>query len=231
MKKTNYIICPVCGKTKFMVYDDLGTSICPSCGWAHDTLAEENSSEIIGPNDLSLNDYKDRYSFYISKKPNYYWKVDGYPEVPQIERHICPVCGKFEFEPLSWPDLICGVTPKDVFCFECGWKFDEDQALDQDRFSIINNFTVNEYRNNYFNKIKENSNYHYIDEVTQDYIPKPHICPVCGKYTFSDYYSYEICPHCGWEDDGAENDEDYIGANKESFLKYKQQYDMKKNRS
>ena len=33
--------------------------------------------------------------------------------------------------------------------------------------------------------------------------PQSHICPVCGKYRFSEYNSYEVCPFCGWEDDTA----------------------------
>ena len=39
------------------------------------------------------------------------------------------------------------------------------------------------------------------------------ICPVCGKYTFEEYDSYDICPVCGWEDDPVQRREpDFAGG-------------------
>lgn len=42
-------------------------------------------------------------------------------------------------------------------------------------------------------------------------------CPVCGKYEFEyeydEYGSFDICPICGWEDDGLQgNDHNYAGG-------------------
>ena len=54
-------------------------------------------------------------------------------------------------------------------------------------------------------------------------IMKNHIikCPVCGRSTFSDHNSHEICKYCGWEN------EDYYesgGANELSLEEYKKKY-------
>ena len=29
-------------------------------------------------------------------------------------------------------------------------------------------------------------------------------CPVCGKYEFPEENSFDICPICGWENDGVQ---------------------------
>lgn len=41
------------------------------------------------------------------------------------------------------------------------------------------------------------------------------ICPVCGRYRFKEEDFFEICPVCGWEDDGIQRDEPNLegGAN------------------
>ena len=53
-----------------------------------------------------------------------------------------------------------------------------------------------------------------------------HKCPVCGKYEFEKYDSFDICEVCGWEDDGLqENRPDYSGgANSMSLNEAKQAY-------
>lgn len=43
-------------------------------------------------------------------------------------------------------------------------------------------------------------------------------CPVCEKHFFETDDDYRVCPVCGWENDGVQNDDhDYAGgANKMS---------------
>lgn len=33
-----------------------------------------------------------------------------------------------------------------------------------------------------------------------------HKCPVCEKFYFTDYNSYDVCPVCGWIDDAYQAD-------------------------
>ena len=38
-------------------------------------------------------------------------------------------------------------------------------------------------------------------------------CAVCGKHEFPEMDSFDICPLCGWEDDGVQNDDhNYAGG-------------------
>ncbi len=45
-----------------------------------------------------------------------------------------------------------------------------------------------------------NPKYDYFEEHIPN--PVPHKCPVCGEYVFKNSHSYDVCPICGWDDDG-----------------------------
>lgn len=55
------------------------------------------------------------------------------------------------------------------------------------------------------------------------------ICPVCHQYEFEIKDFFEICPICGWEDDGIQRDDpDYAGgANRLSLNNYKKAWEEK----
>lgn len=84
--------------------------------------------------------------------------------------------------------------------------------------------SLNEYKVWYAEKIRENPSYNFFEEETDNYTPTPHKCPVCGKYTFRDACCFDICPFCGWEDDGTEDDTEIIGANDLRFSLYQKRY-------
>lgn len=54
-----------------------------------------------------------------------------------------------------------------------------------------------------------------------------HLCPVCGKHTFPERDSFEICPICKWEDDELQiNQPDYDGgANYISLNEYREKWE------
>ena len=40
------------------------------------------------------------------------------------------------------------------------------------------------------------------------------VCPVCALKFIGEYFEYEICPRCGWEDDPHQSEyPDMLGAN------------------
>ena len=230
MKTKNYVICPICGKHKFPVWENNGINICPHCGWGYDSCAEEYPDEPIAGNDLSLNDFKLRYKYYISQNPQYHWNKDIFPDIIQVENTLCPVCKKFKFQPISWDDLLCGIKPSDVYCMHCGWKYDEQQLDNHTLKNGTNELSVNELRELYKNKVSNNPNYDYYEEMINNYVPTPHNCPVCGEYEFKDNFSHDICHICGWEDDGTEegNEYEYSGANDTTIKKAKQEFNQKR---
>lgn len=118
----------------------------------------------------------------------------------QIKPMLCPVCGKFYFSELNSDEIELGETPNSVQCSSCGWFYDLEQTNDPDLKNQSNEMSLNEYKVWYQNKVKENPKYDYFEEHIPESIP--HKCPVCGEYEFPFECSYDICPVCGWEDDG-----------------------------
>lgn len=145
-------------------------------------------------------------------------------EIKQIKPMICPVCGKFYFSELSEDDIKSGDRPNDVQCHMCGWKYDLEQYNNPDLENQSNKLSLNQYKKWYQDKIKINPKYSYLEENKPK--PKPHKCPVCGKYDFEDENSNDICPICGWQDDGSETfNDDICGPNDLPFKDYKKRYE------
>ena len=108
----------------------------------------------------------------------------------------CPVCGKYYFSELDKVVIACYDY---IRCPCCGWKNDLFQTENPDETNGENELSLNQYRDEYSKKIIDNPDYEY-------YVKTPHNCPVCGKYTFSDIGTFDICPICGWEDDAVMED-------------------------
>ena len=126
----------------------------------------------------------------------------------QIKPMLCPVCGKFYFtELLDFEIEQHGATPNTTQCRKCGWFYDLEQVADPNHKNESNEMSLNEYRAWYKTKIKENRKWEYYLDFIGD--PEPHLCPVCGEYEFKDSLSSDICPVCGWEDTGYEEEPDY----------------------
>ncbi|MBP5738858.1 MAG: hypothetical protein J6X38_07250 [Abditibacteriota bacterium] len=146
----------------------------------------------------------------------------------------CPVCGKFTF--LSVEDAIDGDDDIEIIrmieeqynrperCFACGWIYDSDQHDNPDLAEGENECSLNEYRKRYAEIIKDNPEYCWTEVAHPDI---PHMCPVCGKYEFEYEGCFDICPYCGWEDDGlgeTDPDTDFGGPNDLSLTDSRKRY-------
>ena len=126
-------------------------------------------------------------------------------ELKRFKPMMCPVFDGMYFSGPNkdlYDEEIGEYLNGEVRCSHCGWIYDLDQAENSARKEGFNELSVNEYKEWYASRLKENPNYDYSDENMPS--PTPHKCPVCGEYDFSDELSSDICPVCGWEDTGFE---------------------------
>lgn len=132
------------------------------------------------------------------------FKKENYTEM------LCPVCKDFYFTTLEddkmknlgyFSQLVEKYSIKTDIpqCHRCGWKYDSEQHEDPELKHGENKLSLREYRNWYSEQLKKDPEFNYLES---QYIPQPHICPICGKYEFDDINSHDICIFCGWEDDG-----------------------------
>ena len=60
-------------------------------------------------------------------------------------------------------------------------------------------------------------------------------CPCCHKRTLTEPFNsalgtgYDVCDHCGWEDDGTSNDQDYSSVNHGSMADYRMRMSRESN--
>ena len=141
----------------------------------------------------------------------------------QIVPMKCPVCGITKFVKLYNEEIEMGISPNDCQCDICGWYYDLEQTKNPNLKNQANKKSLNEYIKWYQEKISENPKWRYIDTFKPKRVKHP--CPVCGKYIFKSTISYDICPICGWEDNGFEDyphDIPYEGG--KSFYQTKKEY-------
>ena len=94
---------------------------------------------------------------------------------------ICPVCGVIYFsKPLEYfKELEMEMyNSGNAICQHCGWIYDLFQAENPDLKEGFNEMSVNEYKEWFENKIKENPKCDYSEEHRSE--PTPHKYPVCG---------------------------------------------------
>ncbi len=129
---------------------------------------------------------------------------------------ICPICKGFYFSELQEGDDV-----EKLYCHHCGWRYSLKQRLNPQLENDANRVSLEEYKKWYESKITENPEFDYFEENKA--LPKQHKCPVCGRFNFKDESCHDVCPYCGWEDDGTE-DSNIIGANSICFTDYREQY-------
>ena len=156
--------CPVCheyyfaddpqGEKEEPSYEGKSPDYCSHCGWQYDLFQFEHPDVGDMTNKLSLNDYKIWYQKKIEEDPEYHYMTANYVEVP----HMCPVCGKYEFNDTDSHDI----------CVYCGWEDDQLMEDEPDEWAgCANQLCLNDARIEYKKKIEENPNYQWSKEVNK----------------------------------------------------------------
>ena len=152
LEKDNYVLCPICGREKFYPEDYI--IFCVNCGW--EGSLDTSDIHMIEVDGLSIRDYKKIYEEYIKVNPNYIWKKDkealnSFCESFTDYGSKCPCCGEDSLD----PDY--------RYCYKCGWKYNFVQAQYPDFDNSSNKLSLNQYKEQYNNIIKENPNYMWKD--------------------------------------------------------------------
>lgn len=93
-------------------------------------------------NELSLNDCRKWFQSKIDENQEYDYVEDNYT----VTAHMCPVCGKYEFENTDSYDI----------CPYCGWEDDELMESEPDKWAgCTNPLCLNDYCKDYQQKIKD----------------------------------------------------------------------------
>lgn len=153
MEKSNYkpMLCPVCQDFYFSEWqegDEYLEHYCHRCGWWYDSEQHENPNLTNGENVLSLNEYREMFQQKLEENPDYDYTDETYLPTP----HICPVCGKYEFEDVSSFDI----------CPYCGWEDDSLMEKESDSWAgCANDLCLNDFRKRYNDLIAKNPKYKY----------------------------------------------------------------------
>lgn len=140
---------------------------------------------------------------------------------------ICPVCGVgLLYKAKNYGNY----TKTSIDCPYCGAIFDVESLSDYDKKNDIIFLSINDQIKEYEENIKSDPNYY--SKAHYDDTNEPHMCPVCGEYKFPDFASFDICPICGWEDNGVDLDDENggWGTNGKTIFQVKKEFEEKRKK-
>lgn len=82
--KNEKILCPVCGKYRFVFYYD----VCSFCGWEHDWMQLSNPKVANYANILSLEAYRNWYEMKIKIDSKFNWIKTKFPKGQPIRKDL-----------------------------------------------------------------------------------------------------------------------------------------------